>query len=88
MRSFLLVPQRSYTIPYEEALDAATWYRLGKATLGGIAQRTVGLFWPLVLETSSHAFQEDKEPTFLTYEVAQFFYGQTRRSLVATGLFR
>ena len=34
----LLVPQRSYTLPYEEQLDALTWHRLGKATLGGIAQ--------------------------------------------------
>lgn len=36
----LLVPQRSYTIPYEEALGAAIWYRLGKGTLGGMVLLT------------------------------------------------
>ena len=83
----LLVPQRSYTIPYEEALDAATWYRLGKATLGGIAQRTVTLFWPLVLETSKYNFEEEKEPTFLTYEVAQFIMAKLVAPLLQQGYF-
>ena len=83
----LLVPQRSYTIPYEEALDASTWYRLGKATVGGIAQRTVALFWPLVLETSRYPFEEDKEPTFLTYEVAQFIMAKLVAPLLQQGYF-
>ena len=83
----LLVPQRSYTIPYEESLDAATWYRMGKATLGGIAQRTVSLFWPLVLETSRYEFDEEKQPSFLTYEVAQFFMAKLVNPLLSQGYF-
>lgn len=83
----LLVPQRSYTIPYEESLDASTWYRLGKATVGGMAQRTVALFWPLVLETSKYTFEEDREPTFLTYEVAQFIMAKLVAPLLQQGYF-
>jgi len=83
----LLVPQRSYTIPYEEALGAAIWYRLGKGTLGGMAQRMVALFWPLVLETSAYDFDEDKPPTFLTYEVAQFFMAKLVNPLLQQGYF-
>ena len=46
----LLTPHRSYTRPYEEAIDQNTWYALGKATVGGLARRYVSLFWPAVPE--------------------------------------
>ena len=83
----LLVPQRSYTLPYEEHLDALTWHRLGKATLGGIAQRMVALFWPLVLEKSVYQFDEAKDPVFLTYEVAQYFMARLVSPLIRQGYF-
>ncbi len=83
----LLIPQRSYTLPYEEHLDPLVWQRLGKGTVGGLAQRMVSLFWPLVMETSSYSFSEDKEPTFLTYEVAQYFMARIVAPLVEQGYF-
>ena len=83
----LLVPQRSYTLPYEEHLNPLTWQRLGKATLGGMAQRMVALFWPLVLERSTYAFDKSKDPVFLTYEVAQFFMSRLVSPLIRQGYF-
>ena len=83
----LLVPQRSYTLTYEENLDALTWQRLGKATIGGIAQRMVALFWPLVLETSGFPFDKSKDPVFLTYEVAQYFMSRLVSPLIRQGYF-
>ena len=83
----LLVPQRSYTIQYEELLDNLTWYRLGKATVGGMAQRMVALFWPLVTESSVYSFDHEKEPTFLTYETAQYFMAKLVAPLIEQGYF-
>ena len=69
----LLTPHRSYTLAYEEAFDQQSWYGLGKATIGGLARRYVSLFWPEVLAHSKYPFVPGQEPTFLTYEVAQYF---------------
>ena len=81
----LLTPQRSYTLPYQEALDLKTWYALGKATIGGLAQRYVALFWPLLPQ--KYAFSNELEPTFLTYEVAQFFMARRVAPLIEQGYF-
>lgn len=83
----LLVPQRSYTLPYEESLAPLHWHRLGKATLGGIAQRMVELFWPVVLDTSRFTFDPAKKPVFLTYEVAQYFMAKLVSPLIEEGYF-
>ena len=82
----LLTPQRSYTLQYQEAFDQTTWYRLGKATIGGLAGRIVGLFWPLV-SREQYPFDENKQPAFLTYEVAQFFMAQVVSPLIEQGYF-
>ena len=47
----------------------------------------VGLFWPLVLETSNFTFNEEKEPVFLTYEVAQYFMAKLVSPLLDQGFF-
>ena len=83
----LLTPQRSYTVFYEEQLDTLTWHRIGKATVGGVAQRMVSLFWPLVVEVSSYSFDEDRPPTFLTYETAQYFMARHVFPLIEQGYF-
>ena len=83
----LLVPQRSYVLPYKENLAPLTWQRMGKATMGGIAQRMVALFWPLVLEKSEYAFDKSKDPVFLTYEVAQYFMAKLVAPLIEQGYF-
>ena len=69
----LLTPHRSYTLAYEDTFDQRSWYGLGKATIGGLARRYVSLFWPEVLEHSKYPFARGQEPSFPTYEVAQYF---------------
>ena len=83
----LLTPHRSYTLPYEEAFDQRSWYGLGKATIGGLARRYVSLFWPEVLAHSKYSFVRGGEPTFLTYEVAQYFMARLVSPLIEQGYF-
>ncbi len=82
----LFTPQRSYTLQYENAFDAQTWYRLGKATIGGLAGRMVGLFWPLV-DRQKYPFADELPPAFLTYEVAQYFMSRLVKPLIEEGYF-
>ena len=83
----LLTPHRSYTLPYREAFDHQTWYALGKATIGGLARRYVSLFWPEIPPRAKYSFLEDEEPTFLTYEVAQYFMARLVSPLLEQGYF-
>ena len=82
----MLTPQRSYTLQYQEAFDPTTWYRLGKATIGGLAGRIVGLFWPLI-SREKYPFTDQQQPAFLTYEVAQFFMSRVVQPLIEQGYF-
>ena len=71
----LLAPQRTLAGPYYTALrDPAT--RAGGVvsvfTVGGLAQRMVDLFWPVVGEVAGFA-RPDVLPTFLTLETAQYY---------------
>ncbi len=86
-RILLLTPHRSYTLAYEEAFDQRSWYGLGKATIGGLARRYVSLFWPEVLAQSKYPFVQGQEPTFLTYEVAQYFMARLVSPLIEQGYF-
>ncbi len=83
----LLTPHRSYTLPYQEAFDLQTWYGLGKATIGGLARRYVSLFWPEIPPRAKYSFLETREPTFLTYEVAQYFMARLVSPLLEQGYF-
>ena len=84
----LLTPHRSYTLAYEEAFDQRSWYGLGKATIGGLARRYVSLFWPEILHAHpKYPFVEGLEPTFLTYEVAQYFMARLVSPLIEQGYF-
>ena len=83
----LLTPHRGYTLSYEEAIDQRSWYGLGKATIGGLARRYVSLFWPEVLAHSTYPFVRGQEPTFLTYEVAQYFMARLASPLIEQGYF-
>ena len=82
----LLTPHRSYTLAYQKAFDQRSWYELGKATIGGLARRYVSLFWPEVLEHSKCPFARGREPTFLTYEVAQYFMARLVSPLIEQGI--
>jgi len=70
----VLVPQRSLAIPYYEALRSPELPPGGVTdilTLGGLGQRMISLFWPIVAEEAG--FQNpDQAPSFLTLETAQY----------------
>ena len=83
----LLTPHRSYTFPYRKAFDKQTWYALGKATMGGLARRYVSLFWPAILPNTRYELSDSIEPTFLTYEVAQYHMARLVAPLVEEGDF-
>ena len=89
-RSILvLVPQRTLATPYYEALRRPTVDAGGLATIstvGGLAQRMVDLFWPLVAEEAGFA-HPDHPPTFLTLETAQYTMARLVRPLLDQGYF-
>ncbi len=85
----VIVPQRTLASPYYEALRRATVRAGGEvtvSTVGGLAQRTVDLFWPLVVEEGGFGHPEDP-PTFLTLETAQYYMARLVRPLLDQGYF-
>ncbi len=89
-RSILLfVPQRTLATPYMEALRRPSIGAGGQVTvytIGGLAQRMVDLFWPLVGERAGFA-HPDQPPVFLTLESAQYYMARIVRPLLAEGYF-
>ncbi|MCS6843826.1 MAG: hypothetical protein NZ528_05795 [Caldilineales bacterium] len=83
----VLLPQRTLAAPYTDAL-----HRLRHSasvpvlTLGGLAQRTVELFWPLLAEAAGFAHPE-RPPVFLTLETAQYVMARLVGPLREEGLF-
>jgi hypothetical protein len=88
----VLAPQRTLTAPYSDALRSQK-PRGGMAavsllTAGGLAQRMVELFWPLVAAPAGFA-APDRAPTFLTLETAQYTMARLVRPLLdKEGLFQ
>jgi len=85
----LVVPQRTLATPYYQALrrptvDAGSQVTI--YTIGGLAQRMVDLFWPLVAEEAGFA-HPDRPPTFLTLETAQYHMARLVRPLLDQGAF-
>lgn len=71
----VIVPQRTLATPYYEALRLPQLAAGGQVTIltvGGLAQRMVDLFWPLIAEEAGFG-QPDRPPTFLTLETAQYY---------------
>ena len=85
----VIAPQRTLASPYYDALRRSTVRAGGQATIltvGGLAQRTVDLFWPLVAEEAGFGHPEDA-PTFLTLETAQYYMARLVRPLLDQGYF-
>jgi hypothetical protein len=85
----VVVPQRTLATPYYDALRRASVPAGGQVTIltvGGLAQRTVDLFWPLVVEDAGFGHPEDA-PTFLTLETAQYYMARIVRPLLDQGYF-
>ena len=80
----MLAPQRTLLAPYDWALrqpGIAPGGLPALLTVGGLAQRMVNLFWPLVSEISGFA-QPDAAPVFLTLETAQYYMAHLVRPLL------
>ena len=86
---FVWVPQRTLSTPYYEMLHRPTVEPGGQVaitTLGGLAQRMVDLFWPLVAAEAGFA-HPDEDPVFLTLETAQYYMARLVRPLLEAGYF-
>ena len=85
----ILVPQRTLAIPYYDALRQPDFPAGGTAnivTLGGLGQRLVELFWPMVAQLAG--FTHPKQPpTFLTLETSQYFMARLVKPLLDQGYF-
>ena len=80
----VLLPQRNLAEPYFEALRNPGLVAGGTVdvlTLGGLAQKMVSLFWPLVADQAGFA-RPDRAPTFLNLETAQYFMARVVEPLI------
>lgn len=85
----LLTPQRTLAQTYKDVLDIPGVICGGNVSLitfGGLAQRMVSLFWPLIAEQAGFANPTDP-PTFLTLETAQYNMAYLVRPLLIEGYF-
>ena len=85
----VLVPQRSLGLPYRERTQSNNFPAGGEVsviTLGGLAQRMISLFWPL-LGANSGFKEPNRTPQFLTLETAQYYLAQIISPLLQKGYF-
>jgi hypothetical protein len=85
----ILVPQRTLGIPYIEAIHRELLPAGGfpeVLSFGGLAQRSLKLFWPIIAEKSG--FKNSKTiPTFLTMENAQYYMASVMEPMLEKGDF-
>lgn len=85
----ILFPQRTLAEPYHQALRSAKNVNgalVDIATLGGLARRSIELFWPFVAEKAGFD-HPDLSPVFLTLETAQYFMSFLVKPLLDRGYF-
>ena len=85
----VLVPQRTLGWPYVEALrtpGVPAGARVDVLTIGGLAQRSVELYWPLVAAPAGFA-RPDRPPIFLTLETAQYYMDRLVEPYIQQGAF-
>jgi len=85
----VLVPQPTLGRPYQAAFAAPDWpvgAQIDVLTLGGLAQRGLQTFWPLVASKAGFAHPE-WEPLFLTIETAQYYMARFVNRAIKAGLF-
>ncbi len=85
----VLIPQRTLAFPYYQALESPDLPNGSLptiATLGGIARRSIELFWPLI--AAQAGFQDPNgQPTFLTLETSQYYMAHLVTPLLEKGYF-
>lgn len=85
----VLLPQRTLASPYYAALASATLAPGGQvdvATIGGLAQRTLDLFWPMVFRAAGFR-STGQRPQFLTLETTQYYLDRIADPFIAAGAF-
>jgi hypothetical protein len=85
----VFLPQRNLAQPYYQALRNPGLVAGGMVdvlTLGGLAQKMVELFWPLVAEQAGFAYPK-QPPVFLNLETAQYFMARVVEPLIDQGYF-
>lgn len=85
----ILVPQRTLAKCYQQFLYSFKDARGGFPdilTVGGLAQRMVALFWPLLAPQAGFGMPK-ASPTFLTIETAQYFMERVASPFLDKGFF-
>lgn len=85
----VLLPQRTLARPYYDALKFPGAVAGGQVTIstpGGLAQRMIEFFWPVVSGPAGFG-KADEPPVFLTLESAQYFMARVVRPLLDRGFF-
>ena len=85
----ILVPQRSLAQPYYSIIHTPDFPNGGQPatlTFGGLAQRMVSLFWPLVAKAAGFK-KPTNPPRFLTLETAQYYLATIVDPLLQQGYF-
>jgi len=85
----ILTPQRNLAKPYWKAIYSAEFpYPAPHSimTLGGLAQRSITLFWPLISREAGFA-NTRKPPVFLSLELTQFYLSRIVDPLIQKGYF-
>ncbi|MCJ7717047.1 MAG: hypothetical protein MUO54_11090 [Anaerolineales bacterium] len=80
----LLFPQRTLSLIYQETINSISFQGGSRpviATFGGLARRTIELYWPLVVEGSGFS-NPSKPPVFLTLESTLFFMSELVSPLI------
>jgi hypothetical protein len=84
----VMVPQRTLATPYYDFLQgdgAPPGVVVDVATVGGLARRTLDLFWPLV--AGKAGFSATQRPRFLNVEGAQYYMARVAEPFLAAGAF-
>ncbi len=71
----VIAPQRSLLKPYQDLLrraDLPAGDEIETLTIGGLAKRSVDLWWPAIAREAGFA-KPDRPPVFLTLETAQYY---------------
>ena len=83
----LLFPQRTLSSVYQESINSIAFQGNSLpviATFGGLARRTIGLYWPLIAADTG-LFNPNIPPNFLTLESTLYFISQLITPLITDG---
>ena len=85
----VITPQRTLATAYVDGINSSRVPSGGQVTcitFGGLAQRMVNLFWPVVARQAGFGYPVSP-PTFLTLETAQYYMAYLVRPLFQEGYF-